>query len=134
MDTDPTTEQLCQALCSDVQLHAHLSNAAGTEYRSVGIFRSRFFTLSEPFWVCDLGTRKKIDFFIAWPPFRWFLAFLPHAEWELNKNTSLTPYTNGFFASIPKSPTQMGSLSVYNSVTKSHAWAPLIFCTEYMVI
>jgi hypothetical protein len=35
-------------------------------------------------------------------------------------NICLTHYTNGFFASVPKSPTQMGSLSVhcvYNSVT-----------------
>jgi hypothetical protein len=32
-------------------------------------------------------------------------------------NICLTHYTNGFFASVPKSPTQIGSLSVYNSVT-----------------
>ncbi len=32
-------------------------------------------------------------------------------------NICLTLYRNGFFASVPKSPTQMGSLSVYNSVT-----------------
>jgi hypothetical protein len=32
-------------------------------------------------------------------------------------NISLTLYTNGFFGSILKSPIQMGSLSVNNSVT-----------------
>jgi hypothetical protein len=32
-------------------------------------------------------------------------------------NISLTLYTNGFFGSILKSPIQMGSLSVKNSVT-----------------
>jgi hypothetical protein len=32
-------------------------------------------------------------------------------------NISLTIYTNGFFASVRKSPIQMGSLSVHNSVT-----------------
>ncbi len=32
-------------------------------------------------------------------------------------NISPTPYTNGFFGSVVKSPTQMGSLSVNNSVT-----------------
>jgi hypothetical protein len=48
-------------------------------------------------------------------------------------NIRLTLYTNRFFASVSKSPTQMGSLSVYNSVTnisrfnagveKRHPWA-----------
>jgi hypothetical protein len=32
-------------------------------------------------------------------------------------NISLTPYTNRFFGSFLKSPTQMGSLSINNSVT-----------------
>ena len=32
-------------------------------------------------------------------------------------NISLTLYTNGFFGSILKSPIQMGSLSINNSVT-----------------
>jgi hypothetical protein len=32
-------------------------------------------------------------------------------------NISLTLYTNGFFGSVFKSPTQMGSLSINNSVT-----------------
>jgi hypothetical protein len=32
-------------------------------------------------------------------------------------NISLTLYTNGFFGSVLKSPIQMGSVSVNNSVT-----------------
>jgi hypothetical protein len=32
-------------------------------------------------------------------------------------NISLTLYTNSFFGSVLMSPIQMGSLSVYNSVT-----------------
>ncbi len=42
-------------------------------------------------------------------------------------NISLTLYTIGFFGSILKSPTQMGSLSVNNSDTNIvyQAWAPL---------
>jgi hypothetical protein len=32
-------------------------------------------------------------------------------------NISLTLYTNGIFGSVLKSPTQMGSLSINNSVT-----------------
>jgi hypothetical protein len=32
-------------------------------------------------------------------------------------NISLTPYTNSFFGSFLKSPTQMGSLCINNSVT-----------------
>ncbi len=38
-------------------------------------FSLAFFTLSEPFWVCDLETRKKTNVFIKWPCFRWFLVF-----------------------------------------------------------
>jgi hypothetical protein len=30
-------------------------------------FSLAFFTLSEPIWVCDLGTGTKIDVFINWP-------------------------------------------------------------------
>jgi hypothetical protein len=32
-------------------------------------------------------------------------------------NISLTLYTDGFFGSVLKSPSQMGSLSIHNSVT-----------------
>jgi hypothetical protein len=42
-------------------------------------------------------------------------------------NISLTLYTNGFFGSVLKSPIQIGTFSVNNSVTIiSRSWAPSI--------
>jgi hypothetical protein len=43
-------------------------------------------------------------------------------------NICLTLYRNWFFASIPKSPTQMGSLSVYNSVTNISCLGTFKYC------
>ncbi len=42
-------------------------------------------------------------------------------------NLSLTLYTNAFFGSILKSPMQMGSLSVNNSVTNISRWGTFKF-------
>ncbi len=44
-----------------------------------------FFALSEPIWVCDVGTAKKSNFFINWPLISMVLGFLPHTECAVNK-------------------------------------------------
>ncbi len=43
-------------------------------------FSLSFFALSEPIWVCDLGTGEKIEFFINWPLILMVFGFLPHTE------------------------------------------------------
>jgi hypothetical protein len=45
-------------------------------------FSLAFFALSEPIWVCDLGSGEKIGFFI--PDFEDYV-FLPHTECAANK-------------------------------------------------
>ncbi len=48
-------------------------------------FSLAFFALSEPIWVCDLGTGEKIDFFISWPLILIVFGFLPPTECAVNK-------------------------------------------------
>ncbi len=43
-------------------------------------FSLAFFAQSEPTWVCDLRSGKKIEFFIKWPLFSMVFGFLPHTE------------------------------------------------------
>jgi hypothetical protein len=44
-----------------------------------------FFTLSEVIRIGDLGTGKKLYFFITWPLISMVFVFLPHAECTVNK-------------------------------------------------
>jgi hypothetical protein len=62
-------------------------------------FSLAFFTLSEPIWVGDLGTAKKIFFFIALPMISMVFGFLPHTECAVNKKTCLatTQYADNNF-------------------------------------
>ncbi len=48
-------------------------------------FSIAFFALSEPIWVCDVGTAKKSNFFIDLPLISMVLGFLPHTECAVNK-------------------------------------------------
>jgi hypothetical protein len=49
-------------------------------------FSLAFFTLSEPIWVCDLGTGPKIDvFYQLTPDFEGFFGFLPHTQCAVKK-------------------------------------------------
>ncbi len=43
-------------------------------------FSLAFCALSEPIWVCDLGTGPKNPFFIIWPLIPNVFGFLPHTE------------------------------------------------------
>jgi hypothetical protein len=49
------------------------------------IFCTHFITLSEPIWVCDLGTGEKNQFFFTWPLISMVFGFLTHAKGVLNK-------------------------------------------------
>jgi hypothetical protein len=48
-------------------------------------FSLAFFALSEPTWVCDLGSGEKIEFFIKWPLISKVYGFLPHTECAVSK-------------------------------------------------
>ncbi len=48
-------------------------------------FSLTFFALSEPIWVCDLGSGEKIDFFYQMIPDFEGLRFFPHTEFAVNK-------------------------------------------------
>ncbi len=48
-------------------------------------FLLAFFVLSEPIWVCDVGTAKKIEFFYKLTPNFDFFGFLPHIECAVKK-------------------------------------------------
>ncbi len=47
-------------------------------------FSFAFFALSEPIWVCDLGSGKKIKFFIKRSLILKVYGFLPHTECAVN--------------------------------------------------
>ncbi len=53
-------------------------------------FSLAFFALSEPIWVCDWGSGKKIDFFIQWSLISKVYGFLPHTECAVNKKKILS--------------------------------------------
>jgi hypothetical protein len=55
----------------------------------VRIFRLRFFALSEPNWVCDLGTGEKNRIFYRMTPDFEGFGFLPHTECAVNKKKIL---------------------------------------------
>jgi hypothetical protein len=48
-------------------------------------FSIAFFAQSEPIWICDVGTAKKIDFFINRPLISMVFGFWPHTECAVNK-------------------------------------------------
>jgi hypothetical protein len=48
------------------------------------ILSSRFFTLSDPIWLGDLGTEAKNRFFYHFGPDYDEFGFLPHAEFSVN--------------------------------------------------
>jgi len=48
-------------------------------------FSLAFFALSEPIWVCDLGSGEKIDFFIKLSLISKVYGFLPHTECAVKK-------------------------------------------------
>ncbi len=48
-------------------------------------FSIAFFALSEPIWVCDVGTVKKIEFFYRLTRDLMVLGFWPHTECAVNK-------------------------------------------------
>ncbi len=54
-------------------------------------FSLAFFALSEPMWVCDLGSGGKNRFFYQMiPDFEGLHGFLPHTECAVNKKKILS--------------------------------------------
>jgi hypothetical protein len=74
-------------------------------------FSTAFFALSEPIWVCDVGTAKKSNFFYRLTLISMVLGFLLHTECAVSKKKYLKLGQNKKLLVVAFEPICMATMS-----------------------